>query len=79
MRKLTLILAVVAIMVSTKIFAQDKIVFSQIEGIQEVFNKSLKWDEFKIPAFFEDKYILWDDYLKLEGKAKNRRVEIVEQ
>jgi len=68
MKKVTVILAMLALMISTNLFAQTNY-FNQIDKAEKVYEKSLKWDKFKIPGFFEGNYIFWREYLLFEGKA----------
>ena len=82
MKKVTVIFAVIVLMISTNLFAQEKQEFkdlsikTEINDAELVFNKTLKWDNFKIPGFFVDEYILWYEYFELEGKATRYQYQV---
>ncbi len=82
MKKVTLLFMVVALMISTNLFAQDSQEYKdlsikkEITNAELVFNKTVKWDNFKIPVFYIDDYILWDDYYELEGKASRYQYKV---
>ena len=82
MKKVTLIFVGIALMISTNLWAQDNQEYEdlsikkEINNAELVFNKTIKWDNFKIPGFFIDDYILWDDYYELEGKATRYQYKV---
>ncbi len=83
MKKLTLILAVVALMISTSIFAQD---FNEIKEIKDakdyplvsrfqgsklIFYKKTKWDTYKLPVYKDNtKEPNYKSPLVLEGQVE---------
>jgi len=88
MKKVTLILAVVAIMVSTNLFAQrtsdirggkDNPLISRVKGSYVGFQNTVKWDTYILPIskiIKVDGQNAWSKKLKLEGEVNRTQYTI---
>jgi len=83
MKKLTLIFAVIALMISTNLFAQDFKDFKEIKNVKDyslvsrfkgaklIYFKETKWDTYKLPVYNDNtKEPNYSNPLILEGKVK---------
>jgi len=77
MKKVTLIFAVVALMISTNLFAQrtsdvdnskDYPLISRFEESIIEFYKEVKWESYQLPVSLDNGLLEWDEPVKLEGK-----------
>ena len=77
MKKVTVILAAIALMFSTNIFAQrtsdidgakDYPLISRFQGSIIEYYKVTKWEEYKLPLIENNDDLQWEDYTLLEGK-----------
>ena len=48
---------------------KDYPLISRFEGAEKVYEKTLKWGEYKLPIISGDNYLHWEDYTIVEGKA----------
>jgi len=48
---------------------KDYPLLSRFEGAEKVYEKTIKWDEYKLPIISGDNYLHWEDYTIIEGKA----------
>lgn len=48
---------------------KDYPLLSRFEGAEKVYEKTIKWDEYKLPIISGDNYLHWENYTIIEGKA----------
>lgn len=48
---------------------KDYFLLKRFEGSEKVYENTLKWDKFNLPAISADNYLHWEEYTMLEGKG----------